>query len=260
VFALDAGPVTVTQPDAGGRFRSMLVITQDHYMPAVVYAAGAYPFTREQIGARYVMLGVRTLVDPTRPADLRAAHALQDAITVAQPGGPGRFEVPHWDPVSQQTVRDALLVLFAALPDQRRMFGTKEQVDPVHHLIGAAGAWGGNPEADATYLNVTPAANDGATVYRLTVRDVPVDGFWSISVYNAQGYFEPNDRDAYTVNNITGTRDAAGALTVQFGGGDGTTPNCLPITPGWNYLVRLYRPRPEILDGTWTFPAPQLMR
>ena len=42
------------------------------------------------------------------------------------------------------------------------------------------------------YLNVTPAKNDGTTVYRLTVKDVPVDGFWSISVYNAEGYFEKN--------------------------------------------------------------------
>ena len=41
--------------------------------------------------------------------------------------------------------------------------------------------------------------------YRLTVRDVPVDGFWSISVYNADGFFEPNERGAYSVNNITAT-------------------------------------------------------
>jgi hypothetical protein len=24
---------------------------------------------------------------------------------------------------------------------------------------------------------------------------------------------------------------------------------------GWNYTVRLYRPRPEVLDGTWKFPT-----
>jgi hypothetical protein len=24
---------------------------------------------------------------------------------------------------------------------------------------------------------------------------------------------------------------------------------------GWNYLVRYYQPHPEILDGSWTFPA-----
>ena len=53
-------------------------------------------------------------------------------------------------------------------------------------------AWGGNPEEDAIYLNVTPAKNDGKTAYRLTVKDVPVDGFWSVSVYDAAGYFKPN--------------------------------------------------------------------
>jgi hypothetical protein len=27
----------------------------------------------------------------------------------------------------------------------------------------------------------------------------------------------------------------------------------LPTMPGWNYMIRLYRPRAEILDGKWTF-------
>jgi hypothetical protein len=60
----------------------------------------------------------------------------------------------------------------------------------VRHLIGAASAWGGNPERDALYLNVVPAKNDGTTAYKLNVNNVLVDGFWSISVYNADGYFE----------------------------------------------------------------------
>ena len=46
-------------------------------------------------------------------------HALQDAIKVEQPGGPGKFEVPNWDQASQKKVRDALLVLGATLPDTR---------------------------------------------------------------------------------------------------------------------------------------------
>ena len=37
--------------------------------------------------------------------------------------------------------------------------------------------------------------------------------------------------------------------------GDDDRPNILPITEGWNYTVRLYRPRAEILDGSWTFPS-----
>ena len=34
---------------------------------------------------------------------------------------------------------------------------------------------------------------------------------------------------------------------MQFGGCDGKIPNCIPIVEGWNYTVRLYRPRAEIL-------------
>jgi hypothetical protein len=47
----------------------------------------------------------------------------------------------------------------------------------------------------------------------------------------------------------------AGSITVQFGGCDGKIPNCLPIMKGWNYTVRLYRPRAEVLNGGWQFPA-----
>ena len=92
--------------------------------------------------------------------------------------------------------------------------GARGQVDPVRHLITAASAWGGNPEKDALYLNVTPPRNDGSTVYKLNIGNVPVDGFWSISVYSAQGYYEKNPYDAYTLNNITAKRSADGSVAV----------------------------------------------
>jgi hypothetical protein len=258
VFDVDAGPATVTLPDAGSRFMSMIVIDEDQYTPAVYYGAGSHTFTREQIGTRYLMLALRIFVDPNDPGDIEKVHALQDAVEVEQSGGPGTFEIPNWDPVSHKKVRDALLVLYATLPDMNRMFGTKEQVDPVRRLIGSAGGWGGNPDSEASYLNVNPNRNDGKTVYRLTVEsDVPVDGFWSITVYDAQGRFQKNEYDAYSVNNITAQKGAAGSIAIQFGGCDGKIPNCLPIMPGWNYMVRLYRPRAEILDGSWKFPEAQ---
>jgi hypothetical protein len=257
VFDLDAGPVTAALPDAGQRFMSMQVIDEDHYTPEVIYGAGSYTFTKEKIGTRYVSLGVRILVDPGDPQDIKQVHALQDAITATQPGGPGRFEVPNWDQVSQKKVRDALLALAATLPDTKRTFGARDNVDPVRHLIGTAFAFGGNPEKDALYLNITPSKNDGTTVYRLTVKDVPVDAFWSISVYNAEGHFQKNPFEAYTLNSITAKKNADGGVTVQFGGCDGRVLNCLPIMGGWNYMVRLYRPRGEVLNGTWTFPEAQ---
>lgn len=133
------------------------------------------------------------------------------------------------------------------------MFGSLADTDPVRHLIGAAAAWGGNPETEALYLNVTPARNDGNTVYRLTVNDVPVKAFWSVSVYNKNGYFTENPLQAYSVNDVTATKADDGSVTIQFGGCSAEVVNCLPVTPGWNYLVRLYQPEQEILSGKWVF-------
>ena len=101
--------------------------------------------------------------------------------------------------------------------------------------------------------------NDGKTIYKLHVADVPVDGFWSVSLYNAKGYFEKNPLDAYTLNNITSKKNADGSVDIQMGGCDGKIGNCLPTMQGWNYMVRLYRPRAEILNGTWKFPEAQPM-
>ena len=257
VFDLDAGPVTITLPDAGRRFMSMQVINEDEYTPVVYYGKGIYTLTKEKIGTRYVLTAVRTLVDPGDPQDVEEVHKLQDAIKVNQKS-PGTLELPKWDPASQKKVREALLVLGSTLPDMNHAFGTKAEVDPVRYLVGSASAWGGNPAKDAIYLNVTPTENDGKTTYKLRVdRNVPVDGFWSISLYNAKGYFEQNPYNAYALNNITAKKDDDGSVNVQFGGCDGKVPNCLPIMPGWNYMVRLYRPRPEILAGKWKFPEAQ---
>lgn len=82
-------------------------------------------------------------------------------------------------------VRDAPLVLASTLPDTKRMYGRKEEADPVRFVIGAAQGWGANPPSEALYLNIVPGKNDGNTIYKLKVGDAPVDGFWSISVYNS---------------------------------------------------------------------------
>lgn len=253
VFDLEAGPVTIVIPKVEDRFLSLQIIDEDHYVPSVVYASGAYTYSREQVGTRYMLAAIRILVDPADAKDLGRARAVQDAIKIEQKAT-GKFEIPPWDAASQQKVRDALLVLGATLPDSRHTFGRRMQVDPVRHLIGTALAWGGNPERDALYVNVTPQGNDGKKAFQLTVGDVPVDGFWSISVYNAKGYFEKNPQDAYTINNLTAKKNDRGEVRVQFGGCTGAVDNCLPIVSGWNYIVRLYRPRASVLDGKWTFP------
>ena len=150
MFDLDAGPVTITIPDAGKRFMSVMVVDQDHYVPAVYLRCGLAHLTRKQVGTRYVAAVVRTLVDPEDPKDVEQVHALQDALKASQKGT-GTFEVPNWDQASQKKVRDALLVLSTTIGGFKNAFGARGKVDPIMHLIGTASGWGGNPDKDAAY-------------------------------------------------------------------------------------------------------------
>ena len=249
VVDISAGAV-LTVPDAGERYLSVMIVNEDHYINRVLHDAGRYDLTIEEFGSPYVVVAARTLVDPRDPEDLVAVAALQDQLGVSATSE-RPFELPDYETGSLDRTRSALLGLAAEQASFERSFGRKEDVDRVHHLIGSAAGWGGLPDAEATYAAVSPNLPVGE--YELRVADdVPVDGFWSISVYNADGFFEPNEQGSYSVNNITATRNEDGSVTVRFGGsGD----NSIPITEGWNYLVRLYRPRPEILSGEWSFPT-----
>ena len=240
---------TITIPDAGDRYVSVMVVNQDHYVNRVFHDPGAHTLTVDEFDTPWVAVAARVLVDPSDAADVAAVNALQDRLTL-QARSARPFEQPDYDPASLDETRRALLGLARGLTGFDHAFGARSDVDPVRHLLGTAAGWGGLPDSEARYVSVEPDLPVGE--YRLTVREVPVDGFWSISVYNADGYFEPNDRDAYSINNLTATPNADGSVTVRFGG-DG--PNQLPITDGWNYTIRLYRPRPEILDGSWSFPT-----
>lgn len=247
-----AAGATLTIPDAGDRYLSVMIVNEDHYINRVLHEAGTYELTAADHGSDHVVVAARTLVDPRDPDDLARVAAVQDELTVTAISDRA-FVGSGYDSASLDRTRSALLALAADLPTYEASFGGKDDVDPVHHLIGTAAGWGGLPDQEAVYVGAAPGLLVGE--YELRVPgDVPVDGFWSVSVYNADGYFEPNEAGAYSVNSITAARNDDGTVTVRFGGDGDPSRNSIPVVDGWNYLVRLYRPRPEVLAGTWHFP------
>ena len=258
VFDLST-PVTITKPDSPDRFQSLLVISQDHFMPVLKHGGGEVTLTMDSVGTRYVLALFRTFADPNDPEDMKAAHALQDRIKIEQ-ATPGTLELPDWDMESFEQTRKALNVLADKLPDLSDGFGKKGQVDPIIHLMASSYGWGGNPPRGAKYVGVVPEKNDGKTAYTLTMpKDVPVQGFWSVTVYNKDGFFTPNELNAYSVNNVTGKKNDDGSMTIHFGG-DSSVSNFLPITEGWNYVVRLYLPGTAAIEGDWNPPAPEVAK
>ena len=162
---------------------------------------------------------------------------------------------PEYDAESLTETRDALLTLSEGLPDASRMFGAPSRVDPIRHLIGTAMGWGGLPEEEAYYYIETEPREVGR--YTFTFKDVPIDAFWSVTIYNRDGYFEANPYDSYNLNSVTARAGADGSITLNLAPQGEGLANHLYVMDGWNYALRLYKPHTSVIDKMWTPPTPQ---
>jgi hypothetical protein len=247
-----ADGATLTVPDGGARYTSVMVVNQDHYLNRVISAPGEYHLTIDEFDTRYVLVAMRVFVDPADAGDVLAANAVQDGLALTAASAVP-LEFPSYDEPSFTGLRHAVSELGRFMPDFNDAFGSRDAVDPVRHLIGTATGWGGLPQHEAFYVSVDPQLPVGD--YRIVVRDVPVDAFWSISMYNADGYFDAAAEGHCSVNQVTAAKEPDGSVVVHLSPTDTSRTNCLTIGDGWNYTVRLYRPGASVLDGTWTFPA-----
>ena len=71
---------TVTIPDGGDRYVSVMVVNQDHYINRIFHRPGEHRLTIEEFDTPWVVVGARILVDPGDTDDVAAVNALQDAI------------------------------------------------------------------------------------------------------------------------------------------------------------------------------------
>jgi len=244
---------TVTLPDAMGRYMTLMVINDQHYINRVFDEPGTYPLTVDEHGSAFVGVAAGTLVDAADPRDLAVVNSLQDQL-VLDVNSANPYTHPDYDEESLNATREALLKLGEGVLGTDRMFGKKTEVDATRHLIGTAAGWGGLPESEAYYYIESEPRPAGR--YTFTFKDVPVDAFWSVTIYNRDGYFEANPYDSYNLNSINAQPDTDGSVTLQLApDGEGLT-NHLYVMDGWNYALRLYKPQAQVLDGTWTPPQP----
>jgi len=246
----------LTLPKTDGRYNSAAIVNENEYTNKVFYEPGTHKLTRDEFDTDYVVVVVRTLVDSSDPADIRKANELQDKLRI-EASSAKPFTPPNYNEKSFIELRGLLQDVAKFLPDTDGAFGSRENTEQVPHLLGAAIGWGGLPSQDAFYQSINPNLPIGR--YQIDVpKDVPVKAFWSVSVYNKDGYFQKNDKGVYNINSQSGKKNPDGSMTVNLGGcNDSSRINCIPLTEGWNYTVRLYRPDAPVIDGKWTFPAVQ---
>jgi hypothetical protein len=242
---------TITLPKVqAGRFISAQVIDNDHYCPAVFYEPGTHAIRSD---TKYVIVAVRIQVfDPKDRAEVALVNALQDQIVVAA-GSADPLRPSKWDPDSLKALTERYGRESKAFKSWKGMMGPRGKVDETTRHIAAAAAWGLNPEEDATYL-MYGGEHDRGKGYSATCQ-VPENGaFWSITVYGDDGYMKSENAILNSSNVKLGSD---GTFTVFFGSKDlcGDVPNRLDVTPGWNFLMRVYRPGRSVLDGSYVLPA-----
>jgi hypothetical protein len=88
----------------------------------------------------------------------------------------------------------------------------------------------------------------------------PVNGFWSLTLYNDKHFFEPNALNRFSLGtkNKTLQYNADGSLTLYAGAkspGKDKESNWLPAPSGtFSLYIRAYWSEKAILDGTWMPP------
>jgi hypothetical protein len=114
-------------------------------------------------------------------------------------------------------------------------------------------------------LDASGARLDGSNRYTVTFPKglaPPVNGFWSLTLYNKHHFFAPNEINRYSL----GTKNrrlqysADGSLTIYVQSeppADERHSNWLPAPKNENFslYVRTYWPKVSIIDGSWTPPA-----
>jgi hypothetical protein len=228
------------------RYVSVYLADNDHYCPFVIYRPGTHELPRD---TKYLGVGVRIQVfDPSDENEVALINKLQDQFVI-EAGSADPLPELAWDLASLKALTDQYEKESVGYSSWKGMMGPRGQVDEATRHIAAAAAWGLFPERDAMYLNYS-GGHDHRICHQATYQ-VPDNGaFWSITVYGNDGFMK-SDHNIVNSSNVKLNPD--GTFTVHFGSAEccGDVPNRLDTTEGWNFLMRIYRPGPSVLDGTY---------
>ena len=243
---------TITVPIMpAGRYFSVLLVDNDHYAPEVFYTQGIHKLPTD---TKYLATVVRIqLLRPNDLADIALVNKLQDQFVITA-GSADAFAKPQWNKVSLDALTakyNAEFAKFDKYPDG--WMGPRGVADDKTRHLGVAGAWGLFPNKDAVYINYNPR-QPATGCYTATYKVPENKGFWSITVYGADGYMKS---DNSVLNKLNGKVNANGSFKAYFGSAAacGNVPNRIEISDGWNFLMRVYRPGASVLNGSYKLPA-----
>ncbi len=243
-------------PTVKDRYLSLAAMNEQGYTRMVELGGGNYKLDVENIGSNYAFIIMRIFVDANNAEDVKKVNALQDQYKI-HANSANTFSVKDWDMDAYKKIHTSLTELFKVAPSATKMFGKEQEVDPIYFLVGTAGGFGGLPSKNAMYFNFNPPKKNAN--YMVNFKEMPVRGFWSITVYNKDGFMFESKIGLTNINSATAKKSADGTYTVYFGNCEKNKTNCLAIEDGWNGILRLYEPEQELLNNTSSIPRLQII-
>ncbi len=242
---------TITLPETDGRYMSVMLVQNDHYIDQVFKTPGEHVIESD---TDFVMIAIRIRVNKNDPDDKAKVQALRDGtkfnVKATEP-----HVLPNYDMNQLVPLRNELAAEAAEYGSLNNMQGAHGTVDEHMHILGTAAGWGLLPDANARYLSY--GQEDGEGCFKATYEVSPFNepGFFSITMYDADGWIF-SDRAILNEYNIEFNED--GTFDAFFGDCGENTKNNLPIVDGWNFLMRVYEPRLDELDS-YRLPTPVKM-
>jgi hypothetical protein len=240
---------TVTIPETTGRYLSVMVVQNDHYIDQVFLEPGTHEITSD---TDFAMVAMRIRANQSDPGDDEAIAALRAGVKL-EVGGNGSHVRPNYDMEQLVALRDELTVEGTKLGTLMGMQGAHGTVDSVMHKFGTAIGWGLLPDAQAQYLSSPKFNNDGCYMASYAAPPFNDPGFFSITMYDADGWIFTEDG---ILNEFNMTLNEDGSFDAYFGE-CGDVDNNLPTVEGWNYILRIYEPK---LDELQDFRLPEMKK
>jgi len=197
--------------------------------------------------------------------------------------GPGlKFDLSSFDTATQAALKEIPKMVLGYFQE---MFDKGAMIKPVNgwtvaykgfgnygtdydlRAVVCYGGLGANIPEDAVYpasaVDSEGQPYDGANKYVLHFdkgKTPPVHAFWSLTMYNREGYFTENPINRYAIGNRNPLKfNADSSVDIYFqhvSPGKEKENNWLPAPEGsFNLMLRMYWPAEEFLSGNWTPPA-----
>ncbi len=250
----EGGSVTIPQTD--GRYLSVMVVQNDHYIDQVFTTSGTHEIKAK---TDFVMIAARTQINPNDPKDIENVKRFQSQIVIKTKSRRDHV-MPDYDLKQLEAVRAKLVKEGSKFGSLNNMQGARGTIDERMHLLGTALGWGLLPDAHARYISYFSkgAVASSKNCSHATYKKPPIneDGFFSITVYNSEGWIA-NEQSILNDFNITYNKD--GTFTAHFGHCAKDFPNRLAVADNWDMLLRVYEPKLDEMKA-YHLPTPVVVQ